>query len=138
MSVELVRFRPEHIALIPCTQPGLQPMHPAHVVGDLGPAFTLLDDDRPVGAGGLIRLGQSTAMAWAWIGPCGPALFRRIHHITLQAFDHFRFRRIEAVVRQDWPPGHRWARLLGFCLVQETMSAYLPGGARATLYVRER
>jgi len=135
MSVDLVRFLPDHILAIPCTQVGFQPMEPRTVVGDLGPAFTLLSDGRPAAAGGLIDLGGSRAMAWAWIGPCGPALFLRVHRLTLSVFEWSGFARIEAVVRRDWAKGHRWARLLRMRLDSRPMS--LPGGVAASLYVRE-
>lgn len=143
MMFRLERFRPRHLSAITASEPGLHAMLdgqelPATEWSSAGPAYTALDQGKPFAAAGLIMVHGYRAIAWAWIGRCGPALFQRVHREAMRGLIARPIKRIEATVRADHERGHRWCRLLGFELEHPELRGYLPDGSTAALYARIR
>lgn len=87
--------------------------------------------------GGYLPLHAGRALLWAVLASEAAP---RLHGLTktvrgfLDAIPH---RRLETSVRSDFPPGHRWARLLGFeC--EGVMRAFGEEGENHHLYARIR
>lgn len=79
-----------------------------------GESFTVYDGTDVVAVIGLINQWEGCARAYAFMsGDAGKhmlALTRQVRDFLANST----IRRIEAAVQDDFPAGHRWARLLGF------------------------
>lgn len=139
----LERFRPDHLTRITAAEPALYAAlrgleRPGVAWASAGPGYTALRAGEPFAAAGLAVLHHRRAVAWAWIGECGPALFQRVHREVMRGLMNYPIQRIEAAVRWDHERGHRWCRLLGFEVEVERARGYLPDGGDASIYVRIR
>ena len=91
-----------------------------------GPCWTARDAAGWVlGAGGFQEFGSGYAIAWALmaqgIGRDHMALTRAVRAKIAEA----PYSRVEALIRDDWPPARRWAQLLGLRPVFRQHSAEL-------------
>lgn len=109
------------------------------VVGD-SLAWTLTSDDTVICFGGVKSEWFGRGIAWF----CRsvnllPYHMIRIHRFCSRMLDglqkHDSYRRIDAVVRQDFPEGHRWARMLGF-QAEGLMRSFDPLGLDYQMYSR--
>lgn len=104
-----------------------------------GPAWTGRHAGRVIGCAGVALIWPGRAAAWcllaadiptlAWIG-IHRAVARRLAHLPALGV-----RRVEADVLDEFAPGHRWARMLGFSY-EGRMRAYGPTGLDYHRYAR--
>ena len=120
-DLDLVPFEVKHLAAIPRAEPVVSPEpNGAAAVAAASHAYTLLEDGRPVACGGLLRVDETRAIAWAWIGHPGPRALLRTFRAMKAGLEHMRYPQVDAIVVDDWLPGQRWLRLLGFSLRGQT------------------
>jgi hypothetical protein len=100
--------------------------------------FTVLDGEEVLLVGGVLRLWEGRATAWAFLSKKIGHRFVKLHRLVKRYFDTLDYGRIEAEVAFDFPEGHRWIRLLGFELENARMRKFFPDGTDAALYVRIR
>lgn len=104
---------------------------------NLGPAVTILIEERVIGAAGLVEMSPYRAAAWALLSKTDFAQqFIPIHRATKRFLDEQTYKRIDAHVAVDDRNGHRWARMLGFKVEVFCRPWALPDGTSATEYVR--
>ena len=120
-ELDLVPFEPWHLDAIPRAEPVLSPEPDgADAVAAASHAFTLLKDGVPVASGGLLRIDDAHAMAWAWMGAPGPVALLRAFRAMKAGLERFRYAEVTAVVAGEWPPAERWLRMLGFSVRGQT------------------
>lgn len=85
-------------------------------VADAGPAFTIWQGDRVLLTAGLIELAPHYASAWALFAPGLGGDYPAIARAIRRVLDACQYKRVDAVVRNDWGRAHALARLLGFKL----------------------
>lgn len=125
-------FRAEDLAAIQPNEPGIDVTMDLAGVADN--SWTVLEDDIPVAAGGLIYVHDYRALAWAFVAPTAPAL--PLLRLARNHLDGQGFARIDAMVAEGYEQGHRWVRLMGFHAEGPPMRYYLPNGGTAQMYVR--
>lgn len=98
-------------------------------------AWSVFEGERLMMCAGVIDAGEGRGEAWALLAPdCGRAMtgitraVRRYLHATP-------FRRIEAAVAENFAPGSRWAKMLGFRF-EGLMTSYLDDGSNAERWAR--
>lgn len=101
-------------------------------------AFSIFNEDKCVFCGGVAEIWPGRAQAWSVMAQDAGKIMARITRSTRRLMDLVPWRRIEITVDCEFPQGHRWARLLGFHLECERMTAYTPDGRDAALYARVR
>lgn len=81
---------------------------------DMGPAFTITRGDTLLMVAGLVEVHSAYASAWALftsgLGGDYAAIVRAIRRVL----DASGYRRVDAMIREDWGRAHALARLLGF------------------------
>ena len=100
------------------------------------PSYTALKDGVPVASAGVVSYWEGRAVAWAFISETGAADFVSVHRAVKGFLDVCYIKRVEMTVDCDFKQGHRWAKLLGFKMECERMTAYLPNGEDCALYAR--
>ena len=85
---------------------------------------------------GIFPVWAGRSIAWSYLSDMGPKIFLRVHNAIRRQLDVEPSKRIEMTVDCDLVTGHRWARLLGFEMEAERMTAYGPGGRDCSLYAR--
>jgi hypothetical protein len=136
--VQVVPFKADHLERVQLldVHAGFAVSADAAAALEALPSFTGLDGSRVLGCAGLIPLWPGRAQAWAYLDRgCGGS-FVAIHREVSRFFDVCEYKRLEIIVRSDFPEAHRWARLLGFECEAPLMRAYLPCGSDAALYAR--
>lgn len=87
-----------------------------------------------LGVGGIVLSHQERGEAWGIVAPDVKKHFYSLHSAVKQFLGRAKLRRIEAVVHNDYPAGHRWVRSLGFKLESTCMKSYSLDGKDASLY----
>lgn len=102
-----------------------------------GWAFTGVVNGVPIGSAGVMPIWQGRGMAWAYLSKdTSGSRFMAVHRAVKRFLEMCFLHRIEMTVDCDFEPGHRWARMLGFTMEAERMSAYRPDGGDCALYAR--
>ena len=135
-------FRPHHLSLL-ILQPHQQAWQGrvtsshARALNRRGQAWTGRSDaGRVVACAGVLDRGEGRGLAWALLaGDLEPGGFIGLHRAVAKALPTLPYRRIEAHVAADFPPGRRWARLLGFGF-EGVMRGYQADGGDALLFAR--
>jgi len=92
-----------------------------------GTAMTVLRGDRVLAFGGLATIWPGRACAWCFLSADIPiAAWVPATRLARAVLDASGIARIEADIRDDFPPAARWARMLGFC-DEGPMPAYWQG-----------
>lgn len=89
----------------------------ADILADAGSAHTLRDADGTVLAiCGVARIDDGYGHGWLFMSAAAGARMRWITRVVRTYLDRqmSRCRRVECMVRADWPAATRWARMLGF------------------------
>ena len=118
--MKTVPFKPEHLDQIELgqfeQQDDLMGLFRTMAIGILesGPAKTLMDGDRPVGAFGIVITGD---IGWSW-AVFSDALRRRpvaLHRTALKELNAVTgLRAVHGTVKHGWKEGARWLRRLGY------------------------
>lgn len=117
-GAQVVPFKPMHLADIdpPVLDRG-QVQRFAAAYYPRGPAFTLLEDGRALGCGGLM-LDGNRASAWAFLSDAlrrRPQLLHRTVSRALPALmDHYELKSVTAETHIDFAAARRWLERLGF------------------------
>jgi hypothetical protein len=140
--VEIVPFRPEHLAAIRLqgVQASAQPMmtveHGRQLIEQPGSlARTLLVDGVPMACAGLIELWRGRAYAWAYLSEGWERFARAVHRACLDNLQACRWRRVEMAVDVRYPQGKRWAWHLGFEF-EGVARAFTPDGRDCEIWAR--
>lgn len=98
-------------------------------------SWTGVVDGEPIGCAGIACQWEGRYVAWAYLGKRSG---RHMRWITARAADYLQHPkgRIEMTVREDFPAGHRWAKMLGFEVETPLLRAYGPFGENHVGYVR--
>lgn len=140
--IEFRKCYPEHIECIVVQdvqtgeQSGLLTADAAAVVQS-SVALSAWHGGRCLGAAGLVPVWAGRTLAWALLSKYAPPFMLPITRHIRFVLDTYPAKRIEMVVLNSFPQGHRWARALGF--VNETpngMRAFLPDGSDGAMYAR--
>lgn len=101
-------------------------------------AWTLFNSEGDVVAcGGTIRQWRGRHTAWMYITPLAARCMVKLTRLVQQVLEETAGR-IEMTVREDFAPGHRWARLLGFEVENPpgVLKRFGPDGENHVAYVR--
>lgn len=135
----LVEMRPEHIDAL-CEGVPADLWKQSKYAGG-GVFRTFFIDGEPVGLLGVLpvmrRVATSAAFFSQRVGRYDMLWVTRMSRHILDGLQPEPYRRIEGTVRQDFGPGHRWMRLLGF-EAEGAMRKREPDGADSVLYARIR
>ena len=105
----------------------------------LGPAYTVLDDDTAIACFGLLHIWPGRADCWALVGAAlSGARFVVLHRWVagnLAAAQRLGYRRLETTIDPAFPAARRWAELLGFQR-EGRLRRYLPDGRDMLIYAR--
>jgi len=103
-------------------------------------SYSVMSDDGVfLACGGLADQGNGRALAWTLFSTRveGCAMMREITELTCQVLGGSGYRRIEAIVKDGFKPGHKWMKMLGFkCETDNGMMAYFKDGTAGFLYAR--
>lgn len=95
-------------------------------VRECGPCWTVRDSKGWVlGAGGFQEFGKGYAIAWALLAQGIGRDHLAMTRVAREWIAAAPYTRVEALIRDDWPPAARWARLLGLRPVFRRHSAEL-------------
>lgn len=98
-------------------------------------AKTLLIDNRVVLCGGTMELWPRRHQCWAYLNARTGKYMLRTTRGAKRIIDAAQGR-IEATVRVDFEPGHRWMRLLGFKVETPVLARFGPDGRDHVGYVK--
>ena len=142
MSYSLVRFKRWHLMWLEekgYASGGAVPMLSNEVFGlmEQGFSWTAVYNGEPIGCGGLMKQWPDRYTCWAFLNPESAPHMVWITRQTRKKLDEV-IGRIEMTVRQDFKPGHRWAKLLGFVVENPPgiLKGYGPEGEDHIAYVR--
>ena len=141
--MELVPFRPEHLAQIRLTERDMDLMMGINPLPMLqaGPAFTLLNEKSVLGIGGIAMLWRGVGEAWVIASPevqQNPIIFHRTIKKMLHIIsDNMKLHRVQAAVMESFERGHKWIKLFGF-KEEGKMEGYGPNGENFIRYARTR
>lgn len=110
----------------------------AEMLVNIGETYTLIDEGIVKGIGGVIDQGDGRGLAWALISSklSGFDLVSATR-IVKRELNKCTLRRVEAVIKCDFPPARRWAEMLGFvCETPQGMVNWFKNGKKAYLYAR--
>lgn len=143
--MRIVPFKPEHIDRM--REQGIQPSQAMDMLGKnpeyaaelakAGIACSAVEGDRIIICSGVVTLWEGRGLAWALFPGDLGALFIGAHRAVKRFLDDCKLRRIEADIRTDFEPAHRWIKMLGFQR-ECTRRAYCPLGNDYDLYARVR
>lgn len=108
------------------------------MLSSLADSYCLIDDGIVKAVGGIADQGNGRALAWSLIGSklCGTDLIVATR-IVRRRLSEANYRRIEAIVKDGFDQGHRWAKMLGFsCETPNGMVNWFKDGRKAYLYAR--
>lgn len=116
----IVSLRPWHLRLI--EPQAEQIVHAAPQLNEnfgeaviaAGPAWACVDGERVYGAGGFV-FEDWRAVAWAILGHCAGRQMMAITRVARREVATITLP-INAYVRDGWPIGERWAKMLGLTL----------------------
>lgn len=135
MTLKVVRFEAEHLALLDEVEAGPSVITP-EAARQLEPTGrTILLDGKPIMCGGAVMVWNGRYQLWALLAPTSKEHMRFITKRTREYLDELRGR-IECSVRLDFIAGHKWARLLGFKVETPVMEQYGPDREPHVGYVR--
>lgn len=86
-------------------------------INEIGPAFSAVNENEVLGSAGFWDAGDY-AQAWAVLGCTSGKSFVTIHRAVTRVFAVAKWGRIETFVRQGFTQGERWAKALGFKLIE--------------------
>ncbi len=102
---------------------------------DAGPAYTILDGNKPIMCAGVAEMWTNRYAAWAWLSKdAGPKMVG-LTRIVDDYLNTRPYKRIEAYVDARFDAGHRWIQMLGFER-EGYMRAFSPLGKDCILYAR--
>ncbi len=85
---------------------------------EVGFGWTFKKDNKPVGCGGFVDIGQGIGLAWVMatdeVRGNGLKVCRFTRMAIKIAFEEMGWHRIQAAVRCDRPEYQQWAELMGF------------------------
>lgn len=113
-----------------------QTLHEQAVLCEAMRSFTFWHEGEPVLCGGALEMWEGRFVLWSLLSKDASKCFWELHIAAKQFLDGLDARRIEAYVRCDFEPGHRWARVLGFKPEVQRMQKFFPNGTDATLYAK--
>ena len=99
-------------------------------------SYSILDEGRLVGIGGLVPKSPGRDEVWAVLAPRVRHLMPEITNLVRLVLDRAETNRIECAVRCDFPAGHQWAHMLGFTAEAECLAAYDSEGYDCSMYAR--
>ena len=104
-----------------------------------GPAFSLITKDKVIGIGGVALLWEGVGEAWIISSPlfpkCPLAVTKAARNVLGLVEKGRKLHRIQAVVLEDHPTGHKWVKSLGF-KEEGRMAAYGPNQENFIRYAR--
>lgn len=138
---KIIRFQKEHVEKIKQQDRdliegrGLTEVHYEGLAA-FPDSFSIEIDGRIVACCGLVEYWKGRGEVWAVIdresGRYFVALFKAMKYI----FANLKCKRIEVVVRLDYPQAHRLVQMLGFKIEAPIMENYSPAGYDCALYAR--
>lgn len=110
----------------------------AELVGleSAGDAFTILDDERIIACGGIIRCNRFRGVAWGLLQKDCPRTFFAVHRHVIQVLDAQPYAIVATYVKPTFMQGMRWAPMLGFKLERPYIPYWFPDGSGASEWVR--
>ena len=100
-------------------------------------SYTIVHEGEVLFIGGLTEPWAGRAQVWAYLGRTAGKHLRFIHKQVLKFLALYDGMRVETTVDEDFQPGHRWVKMLGFeCETPKGMRAYRPEGTTHYLYSR--
>ena len=137
--IEVVPLEQSHIDALdvqPAQRMPAEDMRAA-MAASYGDAWAALHDGKPIACGGLVKVWEGRAYAWALLGNDARRHMLALTRATRRGLETGGFRRVEMAVQAGFEQGEHWARLLGFSReTPEPMRAYLPNGQDAYLYAK--
>lgn len=138
--IQIVPLKPEHIdglEVQPAQRMSAAEMRAAIAAPMGDDAWAVLAEGKPVACGGLLKVWDGRAYAWALLGVDARRHLKSITKAARRGIETCGFRRVEMAVQVGFREGQHWARMLGFTLeTPEPMRAYLPNGKDAYLYAK--
>ncbi len=89
-----------------------------------GPGYAAIFGEDVVAIAGVCDMGHGRAQAWCLMGDGAGRHMTLITRAVRRFFRLSGFRRIEAIVKTQFAPGHRWMRLLGFTCEAPNLAKY--------------
>jgi hypothetical protein len=115
--MQLLEFTPAHLATIRLqsaqAHEGVSQEGAELAIG-LGPAWSLMRSEDVLACGGYFALKPTLALGWMYIaGDIGPRHFIRVVRAINEKLKGCPYERVDFMVQQEFPQGHRMARLIG-------------------------
>jgi hypothetical protein len=113
----------------------IKPTYEMRLALEKANSWTAFVDDDVVACGGTIEMWPGRHLAWIQMNKTTAPNMLFVTRAALSALSKVKGR-IEISVQRDFLAGHRWARMLGFCIETMDMLRYGPNGETHTGYVR--
>lgn len=139
--VEIVPFRPEHLAAIRLQGVQASAQHQCTVefgrvlAEQVGMARTALVGGAPIACAGLTELWPGRAYAWAFLSEGWERYAKAVHRGVLAALRTSRWRRVEASIDVRYSAARRWIARLGFEF-EGVARAYTTDGRDCEIWAR--
>lgn len=140
--IDVRPFEPDDVAGL-AVQPmqtleGVTPQIARGLVGPL--SFTARDHDGEVlVCAGILELWRGRGMAWSLVSAHAGRRMCAVTRAARRILDIAPYPRVECYVDAEFPPGMRWARVLGFTLeTPSPMPGFFESGRDAYLWSRYR
>jgi hypothetical protein len=83
-----------------------------------GPAFTLMSEDNPVCAGGIVPLWPGVAEAWMliskYVNQYPLSVYKSVSSVMLDIIEKMELFRVQTVIKEDDKTAIRWIERLGY------------------------
>lgn len=100
-------------------------------------AYTILDGEMVIGAGGAIEIWNGRAEVWLLLDRKSGSVMNGVHRVVTRFLNALPHWRVETGCEVQWPEAHRWLKMLGF-EHERTARKYMPSGRDIDIYVRIR
>jgi hypothetical protein len=137
--VQIVPFQAAHIARLKLdTENAALPDREFLVaLEDEKYSYTLMQGERVVACLGVIEWWEGRGEGWMFLGPHSLRELCYLYRAMKRFFEACPFRRVEAVVRSDFPEAQDWVKSFGFKF-EGHLTAYSPEGDDTQMFAKIR
>ena len=134
--LSIVPFEARHLEMLPRAKAALSDIE-WQLLQEQQYSYTLLHGERAVACAGVVKHWEGRGEGWMFIGPHSRSELMFLCRAVKRFFAYCPFRRVEAVVKDDFLPAHKWVRKFGF-RVEGRLRSYSPSGEDMVLYSKIR
>lgn len=137
--MEIVPFQAAHIARLKSETENEELPDPEFLAAleEEKYSYSLVQGDKVIACLGVIEWWEGRAEGWMFIGPHSLGELCYLYRAVRRFFETCPYRRVEAVVRSDFPEAQDWVKSFGFQF-EGHLTAYSPEGEDMMMFAKIR